>query len=822
MLTSKRKPVLMQVRSGNVSFGKHVFLALFSFLLLFQIPAPLWADTAGANAGGERGDGSIVVSSATVVLGLTPIAVESASTTSVASATTPAAASSASNNEDGDLIHLTDMLKIAQLGNVSYSPDGRYILFTTTNVIEQDDRDRPYTYRSRIWMVPADGSAAARPLTSERFNASQPAWHPSGRHLAFTRSLDGASQIMLLSLDGGEPRPVTAHPGGASSPMWSPAGRRLMFSSTVTIRELLAQSDYAAGPSWYTEQDSRPLSARPLDSTEGGISPNPDGSLAEIRAWLDRNESARNPRVVTRLNFLGETDLQPDLDFSHRYLVEVDVNNHQAEPSVAVALTSGYTSWSGGSWSADARYLYLSTVYDGATHPDRLNQGRIYRVRTEAPAAEPELVLEIDARSLGNPQVSPDGRWLAFSASDLNDLSYAQTEIHLLHLESGQTSHLTTGLDRSAGSITWSPDSRFVYFTANSNGGTVLYRAAAETTPARNHSLSHFTEGVRSFDVRNSSVAFVRTAIENPFELYTAQLATGRNLSDQQLLRNRSALTNLNASWLTGKRLSKPEWGVVTVDGFDVEYWIMEPTGRESGKTYPLMLQIHGGPSAMWGPGEASMWFEFQYFAARGYGIVYSNPRGSGGYGRDFQYGNYRDWGFGPTRDVLAATDIAAALPWSDPDRLVVTGGSYAGYLTAFIISQDHRFKAAFAQRGVYDLHTFLGEGNAWRLIPNHFGGFPWESAEVDSVLRANSPITYVDQIRTPLLIKHGDQDLRTGVIQSEMLYKALKIRQQPVEYVRYPRASHEMSRTGEPLQRIDRILRIYEYFERYVGERNP
>jgi dipeptidyl aminopeptidase/acylaminoacyl peptidase len=728
-----------------------------------------------------------------------------------------AAVSGAETETPGNnLIQLSDMLKIVQLSNVSYSPDGRHILFTTTTILEQDDRDRPYIYRSRIWLVPADGSSTARALTSDRSNATQPTWHPSGRHIAFTRSLDGASQIMILPLDGGEARALTAHPGGASSPVWSPDGRRLMFSSNVSIRDLL---DHPDGPPWDTEQDARSLSARPSVDT---ISPDTDGSLAEIRAWLDRNESARNPRVLTRLNFLSETDLQPDLDFSHRYLMSVDVNDSHAEPTDAVPLTSGYTSWSAGSWSADARYIYLATAYDGVTHPDRLNKSRIYRVPTDARTPEPELVLEMDHHSLGNPQVSPDGTWLAFSASDINDLSYAQTEIHLMNLETGQTTPLSATLDRSAGSIIWSPDSRFVYFTANSNGGTVLYRAAASITPARIHSLTAFNEGVLSFDVRSANVAFVRTSIENPFELYTAQIATGRNLSDHQLLRNRTALTNLNASWLEGKQLSLPERGVVAVDGFDIEYWIMEPTSLESGKTYPLMLQIHGGPSAMWGPGEASMWFEFQYFAARGYGVLYSNPRGSGGYGRDFQHGNYRNWGFGPTRDVLAATDIAMALPWSDPERLVVTGGSYAGYLTAFIITQDHRFKAAFAQRGVYDLHTFLGEGNAWRLVPNHFGGFPWESAEVDSVLRANSPITYVDQIRTPLLIKHGDVDRRTGVIQSEMLFKALKIREQPVEYVRYPRAAHDMSRTGEPLQRMDRILRIYEYFERYVGEVRP
>jgi len=228
------------------------------------------------------------------------------------------------------------------------------------------------------------------------------------------------------------------------------------------------------------------------------------------------------------------------------------------------------------------------------------------------------------------------------------------------------------------------------------------------------------------------------------------------------------------------------------------------------------------------------MWHEFQYFASRGYGIVYSNPRGSGGYGHAFKKGNYQDWGVGPAGDVLAAVDQAVRRErWVDPSRLVTTGGSYAGYLVAWIVSQDQRFQAAVAQRGVYDLGMFMGEGNAWRLIPNHFGGYPWENDALEIVanesgneaatpsvrdlLFANSPLTFVDQIQTPLLIMHGDNDLRTGVIQSEVLYKSLKILNRPVEYVRYPRAGHDLSRSGNPRQRMDRILRIHEFLGRYV-----
>jgi dipeptidyl aminopeptidase/acylaminoacyl peptidase len=271
----------------------------------------------------------------------------------------------------------------------------------------------------------------------------------------------------------------------------------------------------------------------------------------------------------------------------------------------------------------------------------------------------------------------------------------------------------------------------------------------------------------------------------------------------------------------------------------------------------------------MWGPAEPTMWHEFQYLAAQGYAVVFANPRGSGGYGNRFRRLNAQDWGPGPAGDVLAAADAAAERSWIDASQQVVTGGSYGGYLTAWIVSQTDRFDAAVTQRGVYDLPTFFGEGNAWRLVPEHFGGYPWDGplpppagtpdslaasarnasgtpgsessatgradgaqadafsasavAPADTLLSPrdalirNSPMTYAHQIRTPLLILHGSRDFRTGVSQSERLYRTLKVLERPVEYVRYPDAGHDLSRSGAPIQRLDRVLRIHEFLARYV-----
>jgi dipeptidyl aminopeptidase/acylaminoacyl peptidase len=166
---------------------------------------------------------------------------------------------------------------------------------------------------------------------------------------------------------------------------------------------------------------------------------------------------------------------------------------------------------------------------------------------------------------------------------------------------------------------------------------------------------------------------------------------------------------------------------------------------------------------------------------------------------------------------VLTALDKTIAEGWADTSKLVVTGGSYAGYLVAWIIGHDKRFKAACSQRGVYDLSTFFGEGNAWRLVPNYFGGYPWE-AEAKSVLQRESPITYVQNITTPYIIFHGDNDRRTGFVEGEMLYRSLKVLGRPVEYVRHPNASHEITRSGNNRQRIDQMLRTWEFFERWIN----
>jgi len=316
--------------------------------------------------------------------------------------------------------------------------------------------------------------------------------------------------------------------------------------------------------------------------------------------------------------------------------------------------------------------------------------------------------------------------------------------------------------------------------------------------------------GVTAFDVAGETIVYAVTSPRNPNVLHIIDAAGDRLGMD------------LN-EWVRDKKLVMPrEHWVSRPDGLRIHYWVMEPMNREPDQRYPVCLEMHGGPAAMWGPGEFTMWHEFQLLCSWGYGIVYANPRGSGGYGYAFQKGNHQNWGEGPAGDVLAALDQAVAdNAWMDRDRLVLTGGSYAGYLTGWIVGHDHRFKAAVAQRGVYDLETFFGEGNAWRLANWAMGGYPWE-ARARPIYRRESPFTDVHRIQTPLLIMHASDDLRTGVSQSEMMYRALKELQREVEYIRYPGAGHDLSRNGDPHQRLDRLNRILEFFERCIDNPRP
>jgi dipeptidyl aminopeptidase/acylaminoacyl peptidase len=694
-------------------------------------------------------------------------------------------------------VNITDLLKVKTVNNVTLNKAGTKVAFTVTSIEADPASELDYKYRSQIYSASTTSTADPIQLTTSKEGATKPAWSPDGKQLAFTRSVEDKSQIFILSLDGGEPMQLTNHKYGANNPKWSPDGKKILFSAPISLQVLIADSTLNKShsiPTWPMEKPG--FSNNDYLLPKSG-KPNPDGNLSEIRAYLDKNAIDKKAIVLTKLNFQNESAISSEMNFNHFFDINV---TKDATPRL---LTKGFYSFTNAEYTPDGKQLIFSGDSDNAENPDRSLESEIYLADSDG--SNFKVILGQKDKRYSNASVSHSGKWLAFLFSSTSFVSVPTLAV--MPINGTEKDIITIPFDRNKTNLIWSQDDKQLYFTGQSNGGNVLNKANIASRKVE--SLSSSDIGISSFDIANKTLVYSKTEISNPSELYFANtdFTKERKISDFN-------------DWVQTRKLSFPEKKNFVNDlGMTIEYWVMKPSNYKEGEKYPLLLEIHGGPSAMWGPGEESMWHEYQYFCSKGYGVVYSNPRGSGGYGLDFLRGNINDWGKGPASDVLTALDKTIDLGWADPSKLLITGGSYAGYLTAWIISHDNRFKAACAQRGVYDLTTFFGEGNAWRLVPNYFGGYPWEP-KVKEVLARESPLTYVENIKTPFIIFHGGNDRRTGFVQGEMMYRSLKVLGRPVEYVVHPGATHEITRNGDNRQRMDQMLRTYEFFERWIEKK--
>jgi dipeptidyl aminopeptidase/acylaminoacyl peptidase len=697
-----------------------------------------------------------------------------------------------------------DLLKLKTMSQVDVSSDGSKAVFVLVSMGK--DKKGKYRYFRHLWLAHLDESYKLVQLTYGERSDNSPALSPDGTRIAFVRASDAKPQIWILPLQGGEAFRVTSAEFGAVQPQWSPDGQKILFLSEIP--EWAVQGtpgwDYERpgrkrgdAPNWKMIEELKKKKDVDKETQESpGITPKPDGTLTEIRAWLAKNASENDPRVFNRLNLQGELQLQTQLSYSHLF-----VANAQPDAKV-VQITRGFQDFGMPQWSADGKQiLCTSLTYD--KHPDRLEDSDLWIMNADG--SDARLFLDWKGYRIMAPRYSPDGRSILFLAQDKREQGFAMSQLATVAAAGGEPQPLTFHFDRSAYGFEWSTDGKYVYFVAPDRGAFPLFRISSKGGKVQ--ALIKGPVGVNDFDIAGNRIVYALTEVKNPFELYLAD-SEGRGAQ---------RLTSFNADWVETKKIVFPQERWLTrPDGLKIQYWVMAPIDRQPGIKYPLVLEMHGGPSAMWGPGEFTMWHEFQLLTSWGYGVVYCNPRGSGGYGFEFKKANYRNWGKGPASDILAAASAAAELDWVDSKQQAVTGGSYAGYMTAWIVTQDHRFKAAVAQRGVYELSTFFGEGRAWRLIPYHYGGYPWD-AETRKYLDANSPQTFVQNIQTPLLIIHSDQDYRTGLVQAEYLYKSLKALGKPTEFVRYPHEGHDLSRTGNPKRRMDRLNRIIEFFERYI-----
>ena len=674
-------------------------------------------------------------------------------------------------------IQVTDLLKIKTGGKPSLAPKGNQFIYTVTSIVDDSDKKNNFVYQTHLYLGNLQ-TGESRVLTSGKNSISSPTWSPDGSKIAFSRDMGSKSQVYVLDLAGGEPQAITNLPFSVSNPVWSASGQEIYFQSSFTVSQFLMDSVYnkkGLVPSWTLE---KPL----LTGTSKKSKANPNGSIDEVRAYLTQNEVDKKAKVINRLNFQEESTTTSEISLPAYFKTNLS--------GKTVLLNNPFTRWSDVEIASNGMYAVIPA--DSLAHPDKVLDSYI--------GLGSNVIYQKVGHRMSNLSLSPSEKWVAFQETKSTGVQNGSLQIIST---SSSSSIIKVPLDRVITQVKWSSDETKLYFTAQNEGGAPLYSFDIATKQVKQ--ITDNNTGILGFDVTNSGFIYAKTSIENPSEIH------------QQMADSVRTFTSLNTGWLASKSIVRPTKHTFTNSkGLKVDYWVMKPTDFEAGKKYPVVLEIHGGPSAMWGTGEASMWHEFQYYAAKGMGVVYANPRGSGGYGSEFLAANVKDWGAGPTSDVMKALDLTIAEGWADTTQLAVTGGSYAGYLVTWIVGHTNRFKVACSQRGVYELSTFMGEGNAWRLVPNYFGGYPWEKA-TKAILDRESPYTYVQNIKTPLLIFQGENDLRTGVIQSEMLYKSLKVLGRDVEYVRHPGGTHELTRSGNNRQRIDQMLRTYEFFARYL-----
>jgi len=766
----------------------------------------------------------------------------------------------------------------------AWHPDGTHLAYV-----------QPVEGTPQVFVVPLSGGAPYQ-LTDTPHGAQRPQWSPDGKRLLFASAVPERA----VERQTGRPAP-SERPGRSPQDLIRtvPPDTLLVLRHAQTLDPVDTLSFGPAGQIQLRTDSSRALrtpggpsvpdslAAAPVDSlallapdslrtvfdrlrlrpdtTTVPVSPDtaatPDGNLVQVRRWLDQNRQPETALVSSRLDLQGTRHLQPAPTYRHHFVVDVPSGIGSGTPTRPEPrpVTTGYRTYGQAKWLPGSGQIVVSGMPPTARHPDRVQQRTLYVV--DLTRNRIRRLLRIEDYALTAPDVTEDGTTIAFRARSLSPTSDEQAEIGIFALDGrSQPRFITSTLDRDVDAFRWSPEGWYLYATAPSQGGRPLYRfnpfardtsAQADQeptmTPDRPTSRDDFVfdstmvepasykqmtdnpRAVHEFAVTSAAVIYATTDPTTPSALYKNTVSFG----------NERPLATPNADWLSRRHIATPERMTVTHDSLTITGWMTRPDSSSNPGQRPLLVQVRGGPPELSAPLTPETWFERQYLAGRGLGLLDVYPRGSAGFGTTFRRANDRNWGPGPARDVRALTDSVAALPWVDSTQVALSGSAYGATVATWLLGQTDRFAAAVALNGIYDLPALLDAGQAWRLVPQEFGGYPWEGAPTvrpDSsvlstgilppsrlgitpreALHRSSPSTYADQITTPLLLLQGGTDRRVGLSQSERLYKRLKILDRPVEYVHYPGVGHDVSATATPTQRLDRLVRTYEFLARFL-----
>jgi dipeptidyl aminopeptidase/acylaminoacyl peptidase len=654
-----------------------------------------------------------------------------------------------------------DLYQLRFVSDPQISPDGTQVAYVVARV-DPDDRTR---YRSQLMLAPFDGSSSPRPLTSGRHRDSAPRWSPDGRSIAFVSDRDAERpQLFLLPLQGGEPRQLTALKRGAGAPVWSPNGEHIACAARVDVEEIAGQEGQS-----------------------------------------DEKGKAPRVKIITRVRHKG--DGEGFFEAMRKHLFVVDLQG--GEPR---QITDGDWDDVDPAWSPDGQLLAfvsnrerdrdLSLLDDVWVVPSRGGRARrLTRHRGQA----------------ATPAFSPDGRGVAYVGHERGWAYGVRSELLCVPVDGAEGRSLSGAFEDEVGNAAlsdardpfvpapprWLPDGGILALVSR-HGRVEVVRfgqdgGSPETVVGGEREVAAF-----SVSADGQRLACLISDPLHPYEVFGVAAGEERRLTSE----NDALLEGLEV-------LPSEPFEFTSSDGQVVHGWLIKPLGFSERKKWPLVLEVHGGPETMYA---ATFMHEFQVLAARGYAVVYTNPRGSKGYGEAFAARIFADWGNQDAADCMAAVDTANRWRWVDPARLGVTGGSYGGFMTAWLVGHTDRFRAAVSQRGCYNFVSFYGTSDIGPWFGDYVLGGPVYARE--ALYRERSPLTYATQMRTPLLLIHSEQDLRCPIEQAEQLFVQLRrIGKTEVELVRFPEESHNLSRSGRPDRRVERLERIVGWFDRHLRQ---